>query len=315
VAPGAYLWWYVDAVSDDGRHALTIIAFVGSVFSPYYRRAFARNPATRAEDHCALNVCLYSPGAQRWTMTERGQRHVAREPHRFQIGPSQLQWNGQSLTIDIQERGAPLPRAVRGRVVLHPAGLCTFSTALEAAGRHRWGPIAPCARIEVDLQEPGLRWQGQAYVDSNEGDEPVENGFQRWDWLRAAQADGRCAVLYDVQPQHEPAHLIGARFSPSGAVEPFTLPHRQVLPATRWWRMPRQVPTDGPVDVPVDVPAHGPAAAVERTLEDTPFYSRSLLRMQLGGQPTQAVHESLDVARLTSLIVQRMLPFRMPRVV
>ncbi len=255
-------------------------------------------------------------------MTERGQRHVAREAHRFQIGPSQMQWNGQSLTIDIHERGVPLPRAVRGRVVLHPAGLCTFNTALDAAGRHRWGPIAPCARIEVDLQEPGLSWRGLAYVDSNEGDEPVENGFQRWDWLRAAQADGRCAVLYDVQPKHERAHLIGARFSPDGSVEPFTLPHRQILPATRWWRMPRRVPTDGradghaegPTRGPTEAHAEGPAAAVERTLEDTPFYSRSLLRMQLGGQPAQAVHESLDVARLTAPIVQRMLPFRMPRV-
>ena len=27
-----YRWWYLDAVSDDSRHALVIIAFVGSVF-------------------------------------------------------------------------------------------------------------------------------------------------------------------------------------------------------------------------------------------------------------------------------------------
>ena len=34
VPPGGYAWWYVDALSDDGRHGLTVIAFVGSVFSP-----------------------------------------------------------------------------------------------------------------------------------------------------------------------------------------------------------------------------------------------------------------------------------------
>ncbi len=34
VAPGGYAWWYVDALSEDGTKALTIIAFVGSVFSP-----------------------------------------------------------------------------------------------------------------------------------------------------------------------------------------------------------------------------------------------------------------------------------------
>jgi carotenoid 1,2-hydratase len=44
VADGGYLWWYVDALSDDGRHGLTIIALIGSVFSPYYAWARRRGP-------------------------------------------------------------------------------------------------------------------------------------------------------------------------------------------------------------------------------------------------------------------------------
>ena len=47
VAPGGYAWWYIDALSDDGRCGLTIIAFIGSVFSPYY--ALARRRAPGAE--------------------------------------------------------------------------------------------------------------------------------------------------------------------------------------------------------------------------------------------------------------------------
>ncbi len=43
--PAATRWWYVDALSDDGRHGLTLIAFIGSVFSPYY--AWARRRARR----------------------------------------------------------------------------------------------------------------------------------------------------------------------------------------------------------------------------------------------------------------------------
>ena len=35
VTNGGYAWWYIDAISDDGNHGLTLIAFVGSVFSPY----------------------------------------------------------------------------------------------------------------------------------------------------------------------------------------------------------------------------------------------------------------------------------------
>ena len=40
VHANGYAWWYVDALSDDGQNGITIIAFIGSVFSPYY--AFAR---------------------------------------------------------------------------------------------------------------------------------------------------------------------------------------------------------------------------------------------------------------------------------
>ena len=53
---------------------------------------------------------------------------------------------------------------------------------------------------------------------------------------------------------------------------------------------------------------------VLRTLEDTPFYARTLIEMQGGhGRLVPAVHETLDVPRLVSPLVQAMLPFRMPR--
>ena len=57
VPAGGYAWWYVDAVSDDGEHALTLIAFIGSVFSPYYARALRRGPAA-AENHVSMNVAF-----------------------------------------------------------------------------------------------------------------------------------------------------------------------------------------------------------------------------------------------------------------
>ena len=38
------------------RHGLVVIAFVGSVFSPYYARALRRDAATDPKAHCAINV-------------------------------------------------------------------------------------------------------------------------------------------------------------------------------------------------------------------------------------------------------------------
>lgn len=109
VRPGGYLWWYVDALSDDGQYGLTVIAFVGSVFSPYYYWARQRDPNTNPENHCAINVAIYGRGVRRWSMTERGRRHVSRDAHHFQVGPSQLRWTGQYLELDLNEWSVPIP--------------------------------------------------------------------------------------------------------------------------------------------------------------------------------------------------------------
>ena len=36
VKPNGYAWWYVDGISNDGNKAISIIGFIGSVFSPWY---------------------------------------------------------------------------------------------------------------------------------------------------------------------------------------------------------------------------------------------------------------------------------------
>jgi len=161
VPSGGYLWWYVDALSDDGQFGLSIIAFVGSVFSPYYAWARKRGP-TDPDNFCALNVALYSAGARRWSMTERGAAHNRRDATHFKIGPSQLEWHGDTLTIHIDEVGVPIPRRIHGTVKLRTHQLFKFGTALDAHGRHRWGPIAPHARVEVKLQHPEQRWSARS---------------------------------------------------------------------------------------------------------------------------------------------------------
>ena len=302
VPPGGYLWWYVDALSDDGEHGLSIIAFVGSVFSPYY--ALARRlqgGVADPENFCALNVALYGKGGKRWTMTERGRQHIQRSAHHYQIGPSSLQWNGQALTIDIDEINVPWPQRVRGRVTVRPEGLCRFVTALDNEGRHRWGPIAPCSRVQVEMESPGVTWQGHAYMDSNEGDEPVERGFRDWDWARAEMRNGDTSVVYDVRPQHGPGRVVAQRFSSDGSHQAFEAPGRYPLAASAW-RIQRAMCSEANV-----------APTIVSTLEDTPFYARSLLKTRLLGEELTAVHETLDIPRLVSWPVRLMLPWKMPR--
>jgi len=234
-------------------------------------------------------------------MTERSRHQVRRDAKRFQVGPSAVHWDGRALVIDIDEIAVPLPRRVRGQVRVEPQGLCRFVAALDAHGRHRWGPIAPCARVSVSLHSPQASWSGHAYVDSNEGDEPVDRGFAEWDWSRTVLSDGSTAVIYDVRPRQGPDRIIAERFAPDGSATAFEPPPRQRLPRSRWW-LPRTMRTEP-----------GEPARVLQTLEDTPFYVRSLLSSGLLGERVTSVHETLDLPRLVSLPVQLMLPWRMPR--
>jgi carotenoid 1,2-hydratase len=299
VPAGGYVWWYVDAISADGRYGLSIIAFVGSVFSPYYSLARSRGGGDPL-NHCALNVAFYNAGHKRWSMTERGRDRLHRTADSLVIGPSAVSWDGDHLTIRIEEVTAPIPSALRGTVRVFPTAIANRAFALDAAGRHRWQPIAPCAHVEVLMSRPSLRWHGSGYVDSNSGSEPIEDGFRAWTWSRADLRRGT-AVLYDVASRGRSSGSLALLFNPSGTVEEFDPPPAVDLPRSRW-KIARRTRSED-----------GPSVRVMKTLEDAPFYARSLISTRLLGQQAFAIHESLSLDRFQSRWVQAMLPFRMPR--
>ena len=49
------------------------------------------------------------------------------------------------------------------------------------------------------------------------------------------------------------------------------------------------------------------------SLEDAPFYARARIAHRLDGEDAVSMHETLDLDRFASPVVQAMLPFRMPR--
>lgn len=252
------------------------------------------------EDHVCINVALYGAGGHRWAMTERGQRSLARSTSSFAVGPSSLIWNGRWFELSFDERECPWPARLQGRIRIHPSAFTHFRAELDEQGLHRWGPLAPCARVEVEVSG-GPRWSGHGYLDSNEGDEPIHRPFERWDWMRSTHTDGDTSVVYDVECKSGAERLVAQRFKPDGSSEPFEAPPRQRLPGTAWG-IARTARSDAQVQ-----------PRVVQVFENTPFYVRDLVSTSLNGQQSESVHESLDARRLASWPVRLMLPFRMPR--
>jgi carotenoid 1,2-hydratase len=299
VPTDGYRWWYVDGLSSDGRCGIVVIAFIGSVFSPYYYSARQRG-AGDPENYCAINVGLYRPRGKLWAMTERGRGALSRETDWFQVGPSRLTWEGDRLQIDIRERSAPFARRMLGRVTVNASFLNDRAFPLDDGGRHQWRPIAPVGHIDVRMQKPDWRWQGEAYFDTNAGERALEDDFSRWNWSRAtnsAAADPHTLITYAVTQRDGTRRSLALRSAPSQALTEVDLPQPVALPRSGW-RITRETFSDaGPV--------------VARTLEDAPFYSRSLLRAD--NPPGFIMHESLDLERFESAWVRKLLPFRMPR--
>jgi carotenoid 1,2-hydratase len=211
-----------------------------------------------------------------------------------------MTWDGTALTIDIDELAVPRFVNLTGRITLHPLAVTAARTALDANGHHQWWPIAPAARVEVDMQQPALRWRGAGYFDTNNGTRPLEQDFINWTWSRTALPDG-AAVLYDATRRDGSALSFASRFDRAGRCEAFMPPSKVKLPSTGW-RIGRETRSD-----------HSEQIRVIKTLEDTPFYARSVIESQLFGQKTVSVHESLSLDRFSSRWVQALLPFRMPR--
>ena len=233
-------------------------------------------------------------------MTERGSASLTTSAHHLQIGPTALDWDGTSLTIALDELTLPIPRRLCGTIRVRPGAITSRAFTLDPAGRHRWSPIAPVSRVEVTLTHPDLRWSGPGYLDTNEGDAPLEQDFRDWDWCRTPTGTG-ATILYNARRRDGSDQALALRVAQNGTIETLAPPPPAALPRTLW-RMPQSTRADA-----------GSTPRLLHRLEDTPFYARSVLQTRLFGVDAVAVHEALSLDRFAAPWTQAMLPFRIPR--
>ena len=297
IPPQGYGWWYADAISDDGNHGFSIIAMIGSVFSPYYAWSGRKNP----QNHIGFNVGLYGKAGKRWTLTERGETALRQERDSLVMGPSQLHWDGECLNIHIDEWANPIPRKVEGIIRIWPRTLIDHPFQLDGNGKHFWQPFGAISRVEVEFSKPYMSWSGNGYMDCNWGSEPLENGFSYWDWSRAHTGSG-AHVLYDAYTRDGKNRQLSLEINEDGTINNTPVPQKIRLKSGPIWQVSRHTLAD-----------QGTKTETLGMLEDTPFYTRSQIRSTIDGQRLVSVHESLDLDRFSKNWVRCLLPFRMPR--
>ena len=307
LTPGGYAWWYLDALSDDGRYGLTAIAFLGSVFSPYYSAARKERGQVNPLEHVAINVVLSGPRNENaWVFTERSATSVQRKLDELVIGRSRMAWDGDGLLLTLDEPTIGTPPLSKvgerlvGRIRLDPFMTYDAPQVLDLDGHHHWWPVAPRCRIEVDLGTPSLSFRGSAYHDTNWGDEPLERGFRYWNWSRAQLAGGT-AILYDVEFRAGRRKDVGLMLRGTGDIDPFDAPVSVGLGKTVWG-IPRRTRV-----------TRGGRSTVRRSLVSSPFYSRAVLSTSLAGESVEAIHEVVDLDRFTRGWVQWMLRYKILR--
>ncbi|HJK97565.1 MAG TPA: carotenoid 1,2-hydratase [Polyangiaceae bacterium LLY-WYZ-14_1] len=298
-------------MSDDGSLAIVVIAMVGNPFSPEYFRARRRGGAS-ALHHAAMNVALYgrrrgllSPGTpSAFALDEGPIPHAFRTAGGLRIGRSTMAWEGDRLVVDLDERttelGVGRPRPVRGRIVITPEAMPGLDLPIDEHGQHRWWPVAPLARIDVALREPAVRFSGHGYHDANAGEVGLERSFDRWSWSRARLPRGAGAALtYDVRCRSGATRTHAFRVAGNGDVD--GLGDTWTAPLERSaWGLDRVARVD-----------RGASARLVRSLEDGPFYTRSLVETRLRGAPVLAMHESLAGDRLRQAWVRFCTAYRM----
>lgn len=234
-------------------------------------------------------------------MTDRGTSALRQTASRFEVGPSMMRWEDDTLIIDIDEISSPpLISRIKGQIRVIPSALTNVELALTDDNSHIWRPFAPRSRIEVDIDRPGWQWSGEGYFDANFGTRALEEDFSYWTWGRYPTGDG-ATCFYDATRLDGSELAAAFHFGEDGQASEIPLPPKAPMRRSLW-AVKRETRGDA-----------GAQARQVQNMLDAPFYSRSAVETTLNGERTKGVHEALDLTRFRSPLIKPMLAVRVPR--
>lgn len=209
----AYEWWYFDAVSDDGRDALTVIFLDNFIFSPRYNKFSARKAARDAPETTnrfpAIAFTYYRDGKIRYrainefsendfsARTDFPACRIGESRFDFEATPYGVRYlvNVEAVLRGNRRLSASLEWLVIERDFMSPAP--------ETETAHFWNLAAPRADVTGKIsvfakngdRENQIQFRGTGYHDHNQDARWLPATVSQWQWGRAHFADAT-AVFY-----------------------------------------------------------------------------------------------------------------------
>ena len=218
-APGAYEWWYFDALSDDEKWALVVIFFLGAPMSPYYK-AVANGGKSDARDWCGVFVSLHEK-VEPPTVTARWRERAyaynlyrdgefSAERPAVAVGGSRMDAaagadGAWTWTLDVREPGLWRGRT-EARLTFTTFGAPPDLPPLGTSAAHNWVCVAPACRATGSVTLPtgrSVAFAGNGYHDHNFGCLPFAD-TEIWYWGRASVGT-QAVVFYHREPPEGPA--------------------------------------------------------------------------------------------------------------
>lgn len=225
----AYEWWYLDAISADGRTAFVFIWFAGLPFSPDALTNHERGRPASARDHVAMFTAVYVDGKQiAYALNRHPEAEFAasREGLSVRVGPNTLGRDEDGAISAVVDA----PMLFGGGRLSGDLRVCPSGTdgggirEVEGKSDHVWNPLNPSCSVAGTLRLAGAdgseKWstefEGRGYVDHNYGRRPLTEGIRRWHWGRAHLGD-TTIVYYHTEPTSGSDESVLAVIDGSGA--------------------------------------------------------------------------------------------------
>ncbi len=296
--PGAYEWWYADAISADAEWAVVMILFRGVPMSADY----LRNPSDRTGGY-ALSV--YHKGSRIAFHFGGYHEHectfgvapcdVAVGPHRMRLLPDG--------TIHCSITPESIGKGQGACVKMTLSGGWNNTDKAPFTGMHGWVLAAPRtqAQVSIELFEgsemvSSTHFETMAYHDHNMGSRAMWADFQDWYWGRVHTPENTFVFL--ATPNAAEPFAWAGRVASDGSVHPWN-DVRQQLSGTGLSLMGLRTHRTITISGEDDAGSHVLTCKTQKVCENAPFYQRLLsewthnnLRLGIG------MSEYMDVSRL-----------------